>query len=229
MARWLQQPVLSSEEEILQAEMSVSVVIPNWNGSQRLETLLKQLPAQTSPIAEIIVVDNGSEDNSVEIAASLGARVIRFQHNLGFSAAVNRGVEECSSTLVAILNNDVRLQPDWLARLVAQLEVPGVWFATGKLLNANRQDTIDGSFDAISRGGCSWRCGHGRTDGPVWNQPRTIFLPPFTALVMKTELFRRVGGLDERLGILPGRCGLWVAQCVEGIHWQLRSQRSGIP
>ena len=179
--------------------MSVSVVIPNWNGRQRLETLLKQLPAQTSPIAEIIVVDNGSEDDSAEIAVSLGARVIRLQRNLGFSAAVNRGVEECRSNFVAILNNDVLLQPDWLARLVAQLEVPGVWFATGKLLNASRQDTIDGSFDEISRGACSWRCGHGRADGAAWNQPRTIFFPPFTALVMKTELFRRVGGLDERL------------------------------
>lgn len=179
--------------------MSVSVVIPNWNGSQRLETLLKQLPAQTSPIAEVIVVDNGSQDNSVDIAASLGARVIRFERNAGFSAAVNRGVAECNSTCVAILNNDVRLQPDWLARLVAQLEVPGVWFATGKLLNAKRPDTVDGSFDAISRGGCSWRCGHGRADGPVWNKGGEVFFPPFTALVMKTDLFRRVGGLDERL------------------------------
>ena len=179
--------------------MSTSVVIPNWNGSRRLKTLLKQLPQQTSPIAEVLVVDNGSEDDSVEVAASLGARVIRFERNLGFGAAVNRGVKECTSSFVAILNNDVRLQPDWLARLVAQVEVPGVWFATGKLLTANRECTIDGSFDAISRGACSWRCGHGRADGPVWNQPRTIFFPPFTALVMKTELFSRLGGLDERL------------------------------
>ena len=178
--------------------MSVSVVIPNWNGGGRLETLLKQLPQQTSPIAEVIVVDNGSADNSVEIASSLGARVITFQKNLGFSAAVNRGVAECKSHFVAILNNDVQLQPDWLARLVAQVEIPGVWFATGKLLKANRSNTLDGSFDAVSRGGCPWRCGNGRPDGPIWNQPRTIFFSPFTALVMKTELFALVGGLDER-------------------------------
>ncbi|MEO8125625.1 MAG: glycosyltransferase family 2 protein [Bryobacteraceae bacterium] len=179
--------------------MSVSVVIPNWNGGRRLETLLKQLPLQTSPIEEIIVVDNGSEDGSPEIALSLGARVIRFDRNKGFTAAVNRGVQECTSPFVAILNNDVCLQSDWLERLVAQLEVPGVWFAAGKLLSAGRRDFIDGSFDAISRSGCSWRCGHGRPDGPIWNQPRTIFFPPFTALLMKTELFRRIGGLDERL------------------------------
>src|SRR5438445_12021180 len=106
--------------------MSVSVVIPNWNGRHRLESLLKQLPAQTSPIAEIIVVDNGSEDSSCEVAHDLGARVIRFGRNFGFSVAVNRGVQECRTSLVAILNNDVRLEPNWLEVLVAQLKEPGV-------------------------------------------------------------------------------------------------------
>jgi GT2 family glycosyltransferase len=179
--------------------MSVSVVIPNWNGRKRLESLLKQLAAQTSPIAEIIVIDNGSEDASAELASQLGAKVIRFDTNLGFSVAVNRGVNECRSSLVAILNNDVGLEPNWLEILVAHVEEPGVWFATGKLLDASRPTAIEGAFDAISRGACSWRCGHGREDSPIWNQTREIYFPPFTALVMKTELFQRVGGLDERL------------------------------
>jgi GT2 family glycosyltransferase len=179
--------------------MSVSVVIPNWNGRERLESLLKQLACQTSPIAEIIVVDNGSEDGSAKLADSLGARVIRFDKNLGFSVAVNRGMQECRSSLVAIINNDVGLEPHWLETLVAHVEEPGVWFATGKLLNAAHRTTIDGSFDAISRGGCAWRCGHGRPDGPAWSKTREILFPPFTALVIKTELFDRLGGLDERL------------------------------
>ncbi len=179
--------------------MSVSVVIPTWNGRQRLETLLKQLPAQTSPILEIIVVDNGSDDGSSEVASGLGARVIRLEENRGFAAAVNRGVAECLSPLVAILNNDVRLQSDWLEILVAGVEDANVWFATGKLLNAGRPGSIDGSFDAISRGACAWRCGSGRPDGPLWNQPREIAFAPFTALLLKKDLFRLAGGLDEAL------------------------------
>jgi GT2 family glycosyltransferase len=179
--------------------MTVSVVIPNWNGRQRLENLLKQLPAQTSPISEIVVVDNGSQDGSVEAAERLGARVIRFESNRGFSVAVNRGVNECHSDLVAILNNDVELQPTWLATLVTHIEQPGVWFATGKLLHASDRSMIDGAFDAVCRGACAWRCGQGRADGPAWNRPREIRFPPFTALLMKTEVFRLLGGLDERL------------------------------
>jgi GT2 family glycosyltransferase len=179
--------------------MNVSVVIPNWNGEKRLETLLKQLTLQTSPISEIIVVDNGSHDGSTRVAALLGAKVIRFEKNLGFTAAVNRGVEESRSPLIAILNNDVRLEPNWLEVLVAHAEEPDVWFASGKLLNAQQESQIDGCFDAISRGACPWRCGHGRPDGPAWSKERQIRFAPFTAVVVKKELFQRVGGLDERL------------------------------
>jgi len=179
--------------------MKVSVVIPNWNGRHRLETLLKQLSAQTCPIAEVIVVDNGSEDRSADIAVELGARVIRLPTNLGFSVAVNRGVRECRSPLVAILNNDVALGPDWLERLVVEVEAPGVWFATGKMLSATRRTVIDGTFDAISRAGCAWKCGHGRADGPAWDTPREISFPPFTAILIKAALFQLLGGLDERL------------------------------
>jgi GT2 family glycosyltransferase len=178
--------------------MNVSVVIPNWNGRQRLETLLKQLSLQTSPISEVIVVDNGSQDGSPELAEQLGARVIRFADNRGFSVAVNCGVNACRTELVAILNNDVEPRHDWLERLKAQITPSHVWFATGKLLNSTDQSMIDGAFDAICRGACAWRCGQGRADGPAWNAPREVQLPPFTALLMKAELFRRIGGLDER-------------------------------
>src|ERR1700685_1242604 len=72
------------------------------------------------------------------------------------------------------------------------------WFATGKLLDAQARERIDGTFDGVCRGGCAWRCGHGRLDSPVWNQPRCIQLAPFTAAVFRADLFRRAGLLDEQ-------------------------------
>src|SRR5690349_301648 len=96
---------------------TVSVVIPNWNGGERLKTLLKQLTSQTYPISQVLVVDNGSSDGSAEAAEFLNARVIRFGVNRGFATAVNAGVAECRSDLIAILNNDVELERDWLAKL----------------------------------------------------------------------------------------------------------------
>jgi hypothetical protein len=132
------------------------------------------------------------------VATRAGAQVIALASNAGFAAAVNRGIQEANAEWVTVLNNDVTLAPDWLERLMAELEPTGAWFATGKLLNSREPERIDGSFDAVCRGACALRCGHGCLDSPLWNQRRTIQLAPFTAAVFRAELFERVGFLDER-------------------------------
>lgn len=176
----------------------VTVVVPNWNRRDLLERLLGGLARQTHPIEEIVVADNGSTDGSAEVASAAGARVIQMGRNTGFSPAVNRGIRAARTEWLAIVNNDVEPAPDWLERLLEAVERERTWFAAGKLLNAERRDLMDGAFDTISRGGCSWRAGHGRPDGPEWDRPREIRFAPFTAALFRTELFERVGLLDER-------------------------------
>jgi GT2 family glycosyltransferase len=176
----------------------VTVVVPNWNRRDLLERLLVNLVRQTHPIQEVVVADNGSTDGSAEMASAAGARVIRMGRNTGFSPAVNCGIRAARTPWLAIVNNDVEPAPDWLERLLEAAGREGTWFATGKLLNAARRDTLDGAFDKISRGGCSWRAGHGRPDGPEWARPREIRFAPFTAALFRAELFERVGLLDER-------------------------------
>jgi len=177
----------------------VAIVIPTWNKAGLLAQALDNLARQTYPIQRVIVVDNGSTDDSRAIAARAGAQVITLPVNAGFASAVNRGVREAGDTeWIGVLNNDVTLTPDWLERMMAALERGDSWFAAGKILDAQAQDRMDGSFDALCRGGCAWRCGHGRPDSPVWNRPRKIQLAPFTAAVFRTTLFERVGLLDER-------------------------------
>jgi GT2 family glycosyltransferase len=178
----------------------ITAVIPNWNGSVLLENLMRHLRRQTHPIDRIIVVDNGSADNSVGLAKSRGAETIELGRNTGFSHAVNRGIQAAGRGWIAILNNDVAPEPDWLANLIQKAESAGAWFATGKLLDARRRDRIEGAFDAICRGGCAWRCGHGRPDSSLWNQPRDICFAPFTAALFRSELFEQVGPLDEDFG-----------------------------
>jgi GT2 family glycosyltransferase len=194
----------------------VAIVIPTWNRAALLAEVLAGLGRQTYPIERVIVVDNGSTDDSAAVARRAGAEVIALDANAGFAAAVNRGIESVHTSVnaarrsacatatgtdtewIAVLNNDVSLEPDWLARLMTALEGGG-WFATGKLLDASAHERIDGSFDLLCRGGCAWRCGHGRLDSELWNRPRSIQLAPFTAAVFRADLFRRVGLLDEQL------------------------------
>ncbi len=196
----------------------VVVVIPTWNRAALLAEALERLREQTYPIERVIIVDNGSTDDSTEIATKAGAQVIALAMNAGFAAAVNRGIRAASpADYISVLNNDVTLNPDWLALLVSKLEsATGSWFATGKLLDAQARDRIDGSFDAICRGGCACRCGHGRPDSATWNQERAIQLAPFTAAVFRAGLFERVGLLDERF-----------ESYLEDVDFGLRSAEAG--
>ncbi|HVX66529.1 MAG TPA: glycosyltransferase family 2 protein [Bryobacteraceae bacterium] len=198
------------------ATSGVTVVIPNWNRRDLLIALLNRLRAQTYPIIEVLVVDNGSEDGSPEAARCAGARVIELGRNMGFSGAVNRGIEETQTDLVAIVNNDVEPEPDWLEQLATAIEQPRVAFAAGKLRSTASPDSLDGTYDAICRGACAWRAGHGSKDGPLWDRQRTIRFVPFTATLFRTDLFRKIGGLDERF-----------RSYLEDVDFCLRSARQG--
>jgi GT2 family glycosyltransferase len=173
--------------------MSISVIVPVWNGRELLMRLLDTLDAQTQPAGELLVIDNGSTDGAPKAARQRGARVVSMGGNEGFAAAVNRGIEESRGDWLAILNSDVELAPDYLAQLLAAAEASGAWFATGKILVTGTKDAIDGTFDAMCRGGASWRVGSGRTDAAIFSTARGIWSPPFTAVLLRREIFRRVG------------------------------------
>ncbi len=174
--------------------MSLALIVPVWNGRQFLERLIASLERQTQPASEWIVVDNGSTDGAPELARRHGARVIEMGRNAGFAAAVNRGIRESRAEWIAVVNSDVELAPDYFATLV---RADG-WFATGKILSAKTPGRIDGAFDAICRGGTAWRIGAGRSDGPQFAGRRRIASAPWTAAIFRSELFRRVGFLEER-------------------------------
>ena len=178
--------------------MPISVIIPVWNGRELLLRLLHTLDAQTQPTTEVLVFDNGSADGAPEAARQRGARVIAMGRNAGFAAAVNRGIRESRGDWLAVLNSDVEMAPDYLARLLAAAQAGGAWFATGKILVSGSNDRIDATFDAMCRGGTSWRVGSGRLDQAAFSAERQIWSPPFTAVLLRTEVFRRAGWLEER-------------------------------
>jgi hypothetical protein len=159
-----------------------------------LGRLLDSLEAQTAPVAELLVVDNGSTDGAPELAAGRGARVIPMGRNAGFAAAVNRGIQSARSPWIAVLNSDVELAPDYLAQLVES----GGWFATGKILSTSDPARIDGTIDLVSRGGTAWRAGSGRLDAPEFSEAQSTWSVPWTAALFRAGLFERVGLLDER-------------------------------
>jgi GT2 family glycosyltransferase len=173
--------------------MTIAAVVPVWNGRELLGRLLDTLDAQTLRAEEVIAVDNGSTDGAAELARERGCRVIAMGRNAGFAVAVNRGIAEARSQWIAVLNTDVELAPEYFEKLAAT----GAWFATGKILDARRNGLIDATYDLTCRGGTTWRAGSGRADGPAFSAPRAISSAPWTAALFHTELFHKVGVLDE--------------------------------
>lgn len=177
--------------------MTITAIVPVWNGREWLERLFTTLEAQTQPAAEVLAVDNGSTDGAPELARRRGARVISMGRNTGFAPAVNRGIRESQGEWISVLNSDVELAPDYFATLLASAASRDAWFATGKILAAGSSGRIDGAFDAMCRGAAAWRAGHGCADGPAFSTPRPIWSAPWTAVVFRAELFRRIGLLEE--------------------------------
>lgn len=175
----------------------VSVVIPHWNREDLLETVLRSIDAQSEPPDEVLVVDNGSSDGSLECARRHGARVIEMGANAGFSRAVNEGWKSSSTKWLLVLNNDVELESDFLATLCAAVETSGASFAVPCLLNAADPARIDGTFDLLARGACAWRAGHGRKLAEFQPAASPVWFPPLTAALLRRELAGEIGMLDE--------------------------------
>lgn len=98
----------------------LSVVISSLNGAAGVSRCLRALARQTIwPAVEVIVVDDGSDDSTTEVALAQGATVIRHPANLGVSAARNSGVAVASAPVVAFLDDDCEPEPRWAERLLA--------------------------------------------------------------------------------------------------------------
>ena len=212
--------------------MSLTAIVPVWNGREYLARLLASLKMQTEPAGEILVVDNGSTDGAPDLARQHGARVIAMGHNAGFARAVNRGIRESGTEWVAILNSDVELAPDYLATL----QRAGAPFASGKILSAQSPDRIDATFDAVAKSGCALRLGQGVPDGPLYSKRRAISSPPWTAAVFRAEIFERIGLLNEafesyledvEFGIRCALHGITGAYVPEAVAWHQGSAALG--
>src|SRR5579884_2502683 len=136
--------------------LSASVVVPNLNGQALLSTCFDALRRQTRLPAEVIFVDDGSTDGSVDFVARRypEAAVVRHPRPRGVAAAFNSGVRAATGDVLLLLNNDTEAEPDWLARLVGALERdPGASFAASKLLLFDRRDVLHSAGDFYGRDG----------------------------------------------------------------------------
>jgi GT2 family glycosyltransferase len=179
----------------------ISVVIPNWNGRRWLPGCLAALAAQERAPDEIIVVDNGSSDGSVEYLRHEHPEVtvLALSRNTGFAAAANIGVSIPDGEFVALVNADVELAPDWLARMATALEAhPGAASVACKMLSLRDPTIVDDAGDVLRRDGvCEQRGRFGPDDGR-WDAAGEVFGACAGAALYRRSAVLDVGGFEER-------------------------------
>ena len=128
--------------------MKISVVTPNYNGEKFLKTFFDSLNDDSECIGEIIIVDNGSSDNSLEYIKNnefnFPVKVIENKENLGFSPAVNQGIRESEYDYVFSLNNDTEVKKGSIKALVDLITSnDNIFSVQAKMLQYDNKELID--------------------------------------------------------------------------------------
>jgi len=187
------------------SELSVAVVIPSWNSAGLLPRCLDSLADQAAEL-ELMVVDNGSSDGSVELLHERGVPHVSLPQNVGFAAAVNLGAARTKAPMVLALNADTMLEPGAVGRLAAALAGdPGLGGVQPRILQL--EAGVEGDVErarlysrgmALSADGRAFEEGAGEAQDSHGEAAREIFGVCGAASLLRRELFGQLGGYDER-------------------------------
>ena len=182
--------------------MTVAVIIVNWNGGALLSRCLESLEQQRRQPDHIIVVDNGSSDDSLARAGDRLRHVelIRLNENVGFACANNLAAKAAGRfDTLALLNPDAVAEPRWLAELVRAAErEPTVAAFASQMRLASAVEYLDGAGDSYHVSGRAWRNGH-RISADRWPAvDGEVFAPCAAAALYRRDAFDEIGGFDSR-------------------------------
>ncbi len=175
-----------------------TVIIPNYNGLQFLGVCVDALERQTCRDFEILVVDNGSTDGSVEWLKAQGIPAIFLDRNTGFSGAVNAGIRAVSTPYVLLLNNDTEAAPEFVEELLASIRRSKRIFAvTAKMIQMYHRELMDDAGDMFCLMGWAYQRGVGRSSRG-YNREREVFSACAGAAIYRREAFDEIGLFDEK-------------------------------
>ena len=203
---------------------SVSIIILNYNGREDTLACLRSMEHLTYPNVQVIVVDNGSTDGSVEAFRAQHPRftLIETGANLGFTGGTNVGIRyalEHGADYIMLLNNDTVVAPDMLDVMVAVMEAnPGVGVTGPTIYYYDAPETIWSAGGGIdwSRG-LTWMIGIDEEDKAQFGlSPRSVDFVTGCAILARREVWQKVGLLDDKFFMY-----------YEETEWCVRARRAG--
>jgi GT2 family glycosyltransferase len=201
----------------------VAVIVLNWNGCEDTLACLVSLSVVDYRPLDVIVVDNGSTDGSVEaVRASFSdVTVLETGENLGFAEGNNVGLQYALARdvdYVLLLNNDTEVAPDFISILVGAIEtIPQAGVAGPTIYYFDRPTTIWSAGGAIDwRRGDSWMMGLDEVDEGQYDMVRGVDFVTGCALLARREVIEKAGMLDPRFFMY-----------YEEAEWCVRAARAG--
>lgn len=179
---------------------SVSVIICNWNGKHLLKSCLSSLRKQTFDAFEVVLVDNGSTDGSVEYVREHfpEVKLIKLMENHGFCGGNNVGIQATTSDFVVLLNNDTEVEPNWLEELYRVMSAsPEIGCCDSKVLFFDQRDMIDTMGGIYTIAGSAERRGYLQRDRGQFDRAVDTFTAVASAVMYRRDMLERIGLLDE--------------------------------
>jgi len=187
------------------SKKEIAVAILNWNGAHFLERFLPQV-IENSPEAEIIVIDNASEDHSTELLKQNfpSVKCVLLDKNYGFAEGYNRGLREIDFPYLVLLNSDVETPKGWLNPLFDFLKSNSNMAACAPLiLDIQNKDYFEyagaagGYLDQDAYPFCAGRIFYNfEKNVQQYSENREVFWASGAALMIKREMWQKVNGFD---------------------------------
>jgi len=215
-------------------------VIVNWNRRALLEQCLRSLEQQTASCFDVVLVDNGSTDGSLDsltLFTRLTIQVIRNEQNRGFAPAVNQGIRQARGRFIALVNNDVVLDPRWLESMLAAFQTDlRIGMGASKILFADPPHLIDKAGHVIYPDGQNYGRGHLEIDRGQYERSEETLCPDGAAAIYRQEVFESAGLFDEdffayaddaELGLRAQLCGWKCLYVPAAVAYHHRSSTLG--
>lgn len=182
----------------------VSVIIPLWEGEPYIQQCLISLSQQQYSNFEVIVVDNASTDNGIDVVATHFpfAKTLKNQENLGYAGGCNVGLRYAQGEILVLLNQDTEVQPDWLANIVRAFHERDIGVVGCKILYADKVTLQHAGAYIEWPLGLAFHYGYGEQDEGQWDTARSVEFVSGAAMAFRRDVFEAVGMLDE--GFWPG-------------------------
>lgn len=175
----------------------ITIIIPNYNGVHFMAPCLAALERQSCQDFQLLVVDNGSTDGSVEWLKEHQVPAVFLPENTGFSGAVNAGIRRADTPYVILLNNDTQPEPDYVRELLRAITAsPRIFSVSPRMLQLHNPALIDDAGDMYSLMGWAYQRGVGQ-ERERYSRPCHVFSACAGAAIYRRAVFDEIGLFDE--------------------------------